>query len=403
MEEFIVAVDENSYRAERLVEVILTPIISRLYKENDYERITSLSQAFNTKKLSESDSLFEIAFACSKKEHKELAKKYYLMNLKKDSDSSASWNNLGVIYEKEGDLVSAIDCFKKANNIDKEKKLYKDNLKNAEISLKEKDKVDFGLRNAVEEYKNESPYVQSKVIDFYNNRNSDGLIICSYRQAPQYLKMSGTKATEFLKDLLSKKYFIRITDHEYDTQSSVYKLNSHLEAELAQIVESLKNEDELFDMCKKLNIQNLNLIGYDDKLLRNVAKMSTEDLKAMLQRDLRENALAVILKQNKSALVLSGSIIEAILTDRILSKGIIKLKVNGKNKKVLNMDLNELLEVSENENIIDSTMSHLAHAVRGYRNLIHPGVEQRKDTIQVTDSNVELAWGIVKKLLLEIK
>ncbi len=403
VDEFIVTIEETPYKAEKLVKTLLAPILSRLHKEKDYKSITNIAQAFKSNMLYESDSLFEIAYAYSKIGNNETAKEYYLVELRKDDDSDASWNNLGVIYENEGKLLKAVDCYKKAKNINIKKGLYEDNLKRAERLLKEKDKEDFALRNAIEEYRNESPYVQSKVLDFYNHRNSDRLIICSYRQAPQYLKMSGAKATEFLKDLLNKKYFLKVVDHEYDTQSSVYKINPYLESELARIEESLKNEEELLGMCKRLNLNSLNLIGYDEALLNNIARISSEEMKLMLQRDLRENALAVILKQNKSALVLSGSIIEAILTDRVMAKGITKYRISNKVKNIANMNLNELLDIAEKERIIDSTMAHLAHGVRGYRNLIHPGVEKRKATIQVTDSNVELAWGIVKKLLSEIK
>ena len=391
------------YTAQKLSKSLLFPIISRLFKDKRYKDILIITNKFNDSQLTESDVMFETAYSYSEENNLTTSKKYYELYIAEKGGNNAVLNNLGLIFEKTGNLLKAKELYQKASQLNSEDEICRRNLKRVEDELKKKGKFEYELQEAVEKYRSESPYVHKKILDFYSHRNEDGLIICSYRQAPQLLKMSGTKATDFLNDLLSKKVFIKVTDHKYETQSNVYRLNPYLEPELAKIKESLKNEDELFAMCERLNIESLNLIGYNDDLLRNVAKISSDELKSMLQRDLKENALAVILKQNKSALVLSGSIIEAILTDRITARNITKYKIGNDTKAVLKMDLNDLLEVAEKEKIIDSTMAHLAHGVRGYRNLIHPGVEQRKGTIQINDSNVELAWGIVKKLLNEVK
>lgn len=391
------------YIVQKLSKSLLSSIIDRLFKDKRYRDILNTTNKFNDSQLVESDVMFETAYSYNEGNNLAASKKYYELYLSKKGESNAALNNLGLIFERTGNLLKAKELFQKAAQIDSEDEICRRNLKRVEDEIKKKGKFEYELQEAVEKYRNESPYVHKKILDFYSHRNKDGLIICSYRQAPQLLKMSGAKAADFLNDLLSKKFFIKVADHEYETHSNVYRLNPYIEPELAKIEESLKDENELLTMCDKLNIESLNRIGYNAELLRNVAKISSEELKSMLQRDLKENALAVILRQNKSALVLSGSIIEAILTDRIIAKNITKYKIGNDTKAVHKMDLNDLLEVAEMEKIIDSTMAHLAHGVRGYRNLIHPGVEQRKATIQVNDSNVELAWGIVKKLLNEIK
>ncbi len=393
----------NSYIAQKLSKFLLSPIINRLFKAKRYKNILTITSQFEDIQLSKTDILFETAFSYYEEKNLKASKKYYELYMVEKGETNAVLNNLGLIFEKNGDLSKAKELFHKATQIDNEDEVCRRNLKRVEDEIKKKGKVDYKLQAAVENYHNESPYVQKKVIDFYSHRDENGFIVCSYRQAPQFLKMSGAKAADFLNDLLSKSFFIKVADHEYETQSNVYRLNPYIEPELAKLEESLKDENELLTMCDNLNIESLNRIGYNKDLLRNVSKISSGELKSMLQRDLKENALAVILKQNKSALVLSGSIIEAILTDRIIARNITKYKIGNDIKAVLKMDLNDLLEVAEKEKIIDSTMAHLAHGVRGYRNLIHPGVEQRKATIQVNDSNVELAWGIVKKLLNEIK
>lgn len=98
-----------------------------------------------------------------------------------------------------------------------------------------------------------------------------------------------------------------------------------------------------------------------------------------------------------------GSIIETVLTDKIYGKSIRKYRLeNGKSMNVSRMDLGDLLYVAMKENLVDDQLYHLAHALRGFRNLIHPGVEQRKKAITPSESNARIAWDITRKLLLEI-
>jgi hypothetical protein len=52
--------------------------------------------------------------------------------------------------------------------------------------------------------------------------------------------------------------------------------------------------------------------------------------------------------------------------------------------------------------LISENLYHWGHGLRGFRNLVHPGVEQRQ-SIEVSRENAEMAWNVVKRLLREIK
>lgn len=248
------------YSAQKLSKVLLVPIINRLFKDKKYKDILIIASKFNDSQLAESDALFEIGYAYYEEDNLTVSKKYYELYIAKKGENNAVLNNLGLIFEKTGNLLKAKELYQKAVQLNSEDEICRRNLKRIEDELKKKGKLEYELQDAIEKYRNESPYVHKKILDFYSRRNEDRLIICSYRQAPQLLKMSGTKATDFLNDLLSKKFFIKVTDHKYETQSNVYRLNPCLEPELAKIEESLKNEDELLAMCERLSIENLNLI-----------------------------------------------------------------------------------------------------------------------------------------------
>lgn len=130
-------------------------------------------------------------------------------------------------------------------------------------------------------------------------------------------------------------------------------------------------------------------------------------MKGILIRDIHECAVSVIAQQYKSAIIICGSIIEAILVYVIEEKGIKKydigtlLRGNAKSKPVKEMDLNELLELGKQEKIIDIEEYHLSNYVRAYRNIIHPSCEVRK-SYNVDDLTADLMWKSLLAIMREV-
>ena len=218
---------EESYYLKKIAKTFLQPIIDRLYKEKKYKKIIDLAKRFSDNDLECSPLLFQIAYSYSDEKDFLTSKKYYEKHIKEVGKSAAALNNLGVIYEKMNELSKAKEMYLEALDLEKNEEVYKNNLKSINKLIKDKEKEEIELKETLEKFKLESPYVKAKVLEFYSHRNAEGLIICSYRQAPQYLKMFEINAVEFLRDLLTKKYFLKVQEHEYDTSSNVYSLNPY--------------------------------------------------------------------------------------------------------------------------------------------------------------------------------
>lgn len=93
------------------------------------------------------------------------------------------------------------------------------------------------------------------------------------------------------------------------------------------------------------------------------------DLRACLDSDYEELQLVLGVGANKAALVLAGSIVEALLCDYLLAYG-----PRGKgHKEPLKMQLGEMIDTCHGLGVLSDKNRDLCSAVRHYRNLIHAG------------------------------
>ncbi len=131
--------------------------------------------------------------------------------------------------------------------------------------------------------------------------------------------------------------------------------------------------------------------------------ISDKNFRELLIRDYQELKNCIETKSVKSVLVLSGSIIEAVLTEYFL-----QFPPNGKTEnQILTSTLNNLIEWAVQEGVISEKEKNLAGVVKDYRNLIHPGREIRKgekfdfDSAKISESVLNIIVDSVKTVYLE--
>ncbi len=102
----------------------------------------------------------------------------------------------------------------------------------------------------------------------------------------------------------------------------------------------------------------------------------------ILEQDYQEILKCIDTGANKAAATISGSIVEALLTDYLLDKGVDKVQKGktGSTIKVENAGLGNLIEYCNNNNLVSSKSYHLLQAIRDFRNLIHPAKSIRVKT-----------------------
>ena len=191
----------------------------------------------------------------------------------------------------------------------------------------------------------------------------------------------------------------------------LYKRNmNRVEKKIAEKKDELKaqKQDEIKYIAKNVSLDYFEEIGYTDGLREKLSLVNDVELRSVLLRDLHECAISIATGQDKSATIMCGSIIEALLMFKIIGTGQKTYDIssisNGKrasNFPIADMGLNELLYVADKEELICKSNFHLSHYARDYRNIVHPAKEIRTGQ-SVTHENAMMMWTILKQIMREL-
>lgn len=386
----------KSVLREWLLNVFLPDLIKWLFKNKYYSTVVEVFEIDLYLHEYFLECLFEIAFSYWELWDDIKSKKYYLECIDNYWGSTAVYNNLAIILEKELKFDDALAFLSLCIEEDDENDLYKKNL--ARIENNKKDYF-----SALKNFEKENSFIYNKLFQFMSNQDSNWNIICPHRLIPKFIWLTQYKADEVFTNFIDKKYVIKL-DKKSDIWANIYMVNPYIKEYLEKFKIQSKIDDDLLKKSQKLDKNYFVELWYTQELEEKLLnKIYHNDIKNILKRDLYELIICISLWLNKVSLILWWSLIEAILVDLLLKNWITQIKLNWKNKKVEILDLSDLLEESYNNHFISNNLYHLAHWVRWFRNLVHPWAEYRKEELEVSKDNVDIVWTILKKLINELK
>ena len=390
--------DFNSQTYQYLIE----NLVKELHKNNKYSDIVKLMDTIDYKKLDYTRFGFEIAYAFSENNRINHAKDIYEKYIKVYPDSNAAINNLGVIYEQEKKYDKALECYIKAEKIS-HNDIYSNNITRCNELIEQLDKEKKLENKALEFFNKENIWFIDRIKYFYNESDEDGNVICPYKKLPIILKCREEKAQDILKQMLEKGYLFRNKEHNYDTNASVYKINNRIQNRIQEIEKENLLISSLTNNLNNFTIENLTNIEYN-KIIARLNIIKSKKIKDIFIRDYNELVFNYLTNQQKTVVLMSGTLVELLLLYILNKKKIIKYKVGSKQreKKIVEMDITEMLEVCDKEKLVQNTPKKFIDGLKHFRNFIHPGKELREKTLELDKSTIELSFNIVNWLILNI-
>lgn len=390
--------DFNSNRYQYLIE----SLVEELHKNQKYSDIVKLMDAIDYKKLDYIKFGFEIAYAFNKNDRTDIAKEIYENYITEYPNSDAAINNLGVIYKMEKNYEKALECYIRAESIS-HNDIYSNNITSCKELIEQLDKEKELENKALEFFKEENIWIIDRIKSFYEEADENGNVICPYKKLPIIFKCHEGKSQDVLKQMLEKGYLFRNKNHNYDTTASVYKINYSIKKRIQEIEKENMLINSLTNNLNDFTIENLTNIEYN-KIITKLSSIKQKNIRSIFIRDYNELVFNYLTNQQKTVVLMSGTLVELLLLFILNKKKIVKYKVGSKqrDKKITEMDITEMLEVCDKEKFVQNTPKKFMDGLKNFRNFIHPGKELREKNLELDKSTVELSFNIVNWLILNI-
>ncbi len=346
---------------------------------------------------------FELAFAFSSIKNEDQAEKVYEYLLASNPKNSAVLNNLSNIKKTKRKFKEAFDLISTAYSIEPQDSIISNNYESLSQIMAEQKEKEQKFKYAFSYLEKENQFVITKLLCFIQNAKKDndynnGQIPIANWKFKILMQTDDIKANSLKEQWLEKNY-ITNTGQRDEHYVIVYELNPYIEKALSEIKFKTVNPNWIKGI-EKINIETLNEINY----YRNLKKIhkTNKKYKTILIRDFDELTLNYLVKNNKSTIVLAGSLIETLLIYYLEKSKIknVEYEVNDRkvSKNLYESTLNDLLQFLEQNKMLEKQFVHLGNISRIFRNYVHPGKEIR-ETEELTDTKGDLCYISASELI----
>lgn len=376
--------------------------IDQLFKEKRYSIITEIYQNDDCRTFI--DASFEVAYSLNEMAKYDQAELVYSNLLEYDDENTSVLNNLSNIKKKKKRYNEAFELIAKAYSLANDDEIIANNYNSLKKIIEEREIKDRAQKEAAENIKKENDFVRTKLQCFIESfktdpENSKGRLAIPNWKFRIMMKTDEVKAESLKNQWINKNYIINTGERE-DKFVVIYEINPYISDALEAVAEQKINRDWI-DNIENICCENLKEISYFETK-KNLMKIKGQYQKIIL-RDYDELSLNYLFRNWKSVIILSGSIIEAILSYYCSENDIsnIEYKVNEKTvtKKMDDCDMGDLLTYFEQKKVFKAPMTHLANVSRYLRNYVHPGKEIKEGST-LDKSKADICFNAVNEISL---